>query len=109
MTVCHVDTQDTPSHARKADFLVVAAGSPELIQRSWVKPGAVVIDVGINFVPDATKKSGRRMVGDVSEEVRQVASHLTPVPGGVGPMTVAMLMHNTVLAWQRAYGLEERE
>ena len=90
--VCHIDTRDTAAIARTADILVVAVGRAGLVKRDWVKPGAIVIDVGINFVPDPTKKSGRRMAGDVDDEVRLVASHLTPVPGGVGPMTVAMLM-----------------
>lgn len=81
--------------------LVVAAGRAGLVQRDWVKPGACVIDVGINFTKDASKKSGQRMVGDVAPEVNEVAGHLTPVPGGVGPMTVAMLMQNTLEARRR--------
>ena len=101
VTVCHIDTQDTVAHSRKADILVVAVGKAGLVQKHWVKPGAVVIDVGINFVPDATKKSGKRMVGDCSPGVAEVAGHLTPVPGGVGPMTVASLMRNTAAAWER--------
>ena len=102
VAVCHVDTADTPSHARRADVLVVACGVAGLVPPSWVKPGAVVIDVGINFVPDASRKGGRRMVGDCAPEVAAVAGHLTPVPGGVGPMTVAMLMQNTLEARERA-------
>lgn len=82
-----------------ADILVVAVGVPELVKGDWVKPGAVVIDCGITAVDDASKKSGKRLVGDVAyEEVRQVAAAITPVPGGVGPMTVAMLIANTVQA-----------
>ena len=73
-----------------------------MVKSDWVKPGAVVIDCGINSIPDSTKKSGQRLVGDVAyKEVSEVASHITPVPGGVGPMTVAMLMHNTVYSANR--------
>ena len=101
VTVCHIDTKDVASHARQADILVVAVGKAGLVRRDWVKPGAIVIDVGINFVSDPTRKSGQRMVGDCDPEVKQVAGHLTPVPGGVGPMTVAMLMQNTLEARRR--------
>lgn len=84
---------------RQADILVVGIGRAELVKASWVKPGAVVIDCGINSIPDATKKSGQRLVGDVDfAEVSQVAGYITPVPGGVGPMTVCMLMKNTVIS-----------
>lgn len=103
VTTCHIHTKDTAAHARRADVLVSAVGKAGLVQESWVKPGAIVIDVGINFVPDATRKSGRRMVGDCSPGVRKAAAHVTPVPGGVGPMTVCMLMQNTLEAWQRAF------
>ena len=102
VSVCHIDTMDVPSHARRADVLVVAVGVAGLVKADWVKPGAIVIDVGINFVADASKKSGQRMVGDCAPEVLEVAGHLTPVPGGVGPMTVAMLMQNTLEARRRA-------
>ena len=105
VTTCHIDTPDVPSHSRRADVLVVAVGKAGLVQAGWVKPGAIVIDVGINFVEDATKKSGRRIAGDVDfEAVRTIAGHITPVPGGVGPMTVAMLMSNTVDACRRRSG-----
>merc|ERR1719336_761995 len=104
VTVCHSKTKDLASICRNADILVVAVGRPEMVKKDWVKPGAVVIDCGINAIPDATKKSGQRLVGDVDyNEVVEVASHLTPVPGGVGPMTVAMLMYNTVLGAVRAH------
>ena len=84
---------------RAADILVVATGTPQMVKRDWVKPGAVVIDCGINPIPDPSKKSGSRLVGDVAfPEVVEVAGAITPVPGGVGPMTVAMLMYNTVQA-----------
>ena len=100
VSICHIDTVDVSAHTRHADLLVVACGVAGLVKPEWIKPGAIVIDVGINFVPDASKKSGQRMVGDCDPEVAAVAGHLTPVPGGVGPMTVAMLMQNTLEAAQ---------
>ncbi|XP_050739607.1 C-1-tetrahydrofolate synthase, cytoplasmic-like isoform X5 [Eriocheir sinensis] len=103
VTTCHSRTANLPETAKSADILVVGIGSPELVKGSWVKPGAVVIDCGINSIPDSTKKSGSRLVGDVDyAEASKVASVITPVPGGVGPMTVAMLMNNTVLSAQKA-------
>lgn len=103
VTVVHSRTRDAPSLVRQADIVVVAAGSPELVKASWIKPGAVVIDCGITAVNDPTKKSGKRLVGDVAyNEVKEVAAAITPVPGGVGPMTVAMLIANTVQAARRA-------
>ena len=104
VTVCHSGTRDLPSIARTADILVAAIGQPEFVRASMVKPGAVVIDVGINRVVDATKKQGYRTVGDVKfDEVREVAGAISPVPGGVGPMTIAMLLKNTVqAAWSAA-------
>ncbi|CAB0035950.1 unnamed protein product [Trichogramma brassicae] len=102
VTVCHSKTEDIPKIVSTADILVVAIGQPELVKGSWIKPGAVVIDCGINSIPDLTKKSGQRVVGDVAyDEAFQVASYITPVPGGVGPMTVAIAMRNTVLSDQR--------
>ena len=99
VTVSHSRTRDLGAHTRRADILIVAAGRPQMITGDMVKPGAVVIDVGMNRIPDSSKKSGTRLVGDVAfEEVRQVASLITPVPGGVGKMTIAMLMSNTVRA-----------
>lgn len=99
VTVCHSRTRDLAAHTRQADILIVAAGRPQMVTADMVKPGAVVIDVGMNRIPDATKKSGSRLVGDVAfESVRQVASLITPVPGGVGKMTIAMLMANTARA-----------
>jgi len=99
VTVCHSATRDLPAIARTADILVAAMGQPEFVTASMVKPGAVVIDVGTSRVPDATKKQGYRTVGDVRfDEVREVARAITPVPGGVGPMTIAMLLSNTVRA-----------
>jgi 5,10-methylene-tetrahydrofolate dehydrogenase/methenyl tetrahydrofolate cyclohydrolase len=99
VTVCHSRTKDLPSVVRQADILIAAIGRTEMVRGEWIKPGAAVIDVGINSVPDATKKSGHRLVGDVCfEEAKEVAGYITPVPGGVGPMTIAMLMNNTLRA-----------
>ena len=101
VTICHSGTSNLPAMVRQADVLVAAIGRPAFIPADMVKPGAVVIDVGINRVPDATKKSGFRLVGDVHfPSVSPLASKITPVPGGVGPMTVAMLMKNTVKAFR---------
>ena len=99
VTVCHSRTRDLPALIRQADILIAAIGRTEMVRGDWIKPGAAVIDVGINSVPDATKKSGHRLVGDVNfAEASQVAGFITPVPGGVGPMTIAMLMKNTLRA-----------
>ena len=99
VTVCHSRTRDLAEHTRRADILIAAVGKAQMVTADMVKPGAVVIDVGMNRIPDATKKSGTRLVGDVAfDEVREVASLITPVPGGVGKMTIAMLMSNTVRA-----------
>ena len=99
VTVCHTGTKDLSSFTRQADILIAAAGSPAMISADMVKEGAVVIDVGVNRIPDSTKKSGFRLCGDVDfDAVKEVASYITPVPRGVGPMTIAMLMMNTVEA-----------
>ncbi len=99
VTVCHSRTQDLPGTVRRADILIAAIGKTEMVRGDWIKPGAAIIDVGINSVPDATKKSGHRLVGDVNfNEAKEVAGFITPVPGGVGPMTIAMLMKNTLRA-----------
>ncbi len=99
VTVCHSRTKDIAAVIREADILIAAIGKPEFVRGDWIKPGAAIIDVGINSKPDATKKSGYRLVGDVNfEEVKEVAGFITPVPGGVGPMTIAMLMNNTYRA-----------
>ncbi|MGZ9164750.1 MAG: bifunctional 5,10-methylenetetrahydrofolate dehydrogenase/5,10-methenyltetrahydrofolate cyclohydrolase, partial [Anaerolineales bacterium] len=93
VTVCHSRTRDLPGTVRQADILIAAIGRTEMVRGEWIKPGAAVVDVGINSVPDATKKSGHRLVGDVHfTEAKEVAGWITPVPGGVGPMTIAMLM-----------------
>jgi 5,10-methylene-tetrahydrofolate dehydrogenase/methenyl tetrahydrofolate cyclohydrolase len=106
VTVCHSRTRDLPSVVREADVLVAAVGRAEIVRRDWVKPGAVVIDVGTNPVADPTKKSGQRLVGDVAfDEVKEVASAITPVPGGVGPMTIAMLLANTLRAFKAQRGI----
>lgn len=103
VTVVHSKTQNPKKICREADIIVAACGSAEMVKRDWVKPGAVVIDVGTNSVDDKTKKSGYRLVGDVDyENVRKVASKITPVPGGVGPMTIAMLLSNTLASGKRA-------
>ena len=99
VTVCHSRTKDLPGVVRQADILIAAIGKMEMVRGDWIKPGAAVIDVGINSKPDATKKSGYRLVGDVNyDEAKEVAGFITPVPGGVGPMTIAMLMNNTLRA-----------
>jgi 5,10-methylene-tetrahydrofolate dehydrogenase/methenyl tetrahydrofolate cyclohydrolase len=101
VTVCHSRTRDLAGVCRQADIIVAAIGKTEMVRGDWIKPGAAVIDVGINSVPDATKKSGHRLVGDVNfAEAKEVAGWITPVPGGVGPMTIAMLMRNTLRAAQ---------
>lgn len=99
VTICHTGTKDIASFTKQADILIAAVGRPNTITADMVKPGATVIDVGVNRIPDDTKKSGFRLVGDVDfEAVKEVASFITPVPRGVGPMTIAMLMHNTLEA-----------
>ena len=105
VTICHSRTKDLPAVVREADVLVAAIGKPEMVRGDWVKPGAVVIDVGINRVEDATRPKGYRLVGDVAfDEVKEVASWITPVPGGVGPMTIAMLLQNTLKGAKMAAG-----
>ena len=102
VTVCHTGTRDLAAYTRQADILVVAAGRPGTVTGSMIKPGAVVVDVGVNRIPDASRKNGFRLVGDVdADSVSEVASLLTPVPGGVGPMTITMLLVNTLEAARR--------
>lgn len=97
ITVCHSRTRDLPAVCRQADILIAAVGRAEMVKADWVKPGAYVIDVGINRKDDPSRKSGYRLVGDVAyDEVKEVAGAITPVPGGVGPMTIAMLLKNTL-------------
>jgi 5,10-methylene-tetrahydrofolate dehydrogenase/methenyl tetrahydrofolate cyclohydrolase len=102
VTICHSRTRDLPAVTREADILIAAVGQPHMVKGSWVKPGAVVIDVGVNRVDDPTAKRGYRLVGDVVfDEAKEVAGAITPVPGGVGPMTIAMLLQNTLVSAQR--------
>ena len=99
VTICHTGTQNIASYTKQADILIAAAGTPKIISADMIKPGAAVIDVGVNRIPDASKKSGFRLCGDVDFEAAiSVASYITPVPRGVGPMTIAMLLQNTVEA-----------
>jgi methylenetetrahydrofolate dehydrogenase (NADP+)/methenyltetrahydrofolate cyclohydrolase len=99
VTICHSATRDIQAHCRRADIVIAAMGVAEFVKADMVKPGAVVMDVGVNRVPDATAKTGSRLVGDVAfAEVQPIAGRITPNPGGVGPMTIAMLMQNTVRA-----------
>ena len=103
VTVCHSRTKDLKFHTKRADIIIAAIGKPEMLTGDMIRPGAVVIDVGINRVVDPTSRKGYRLVGDVHfESARRVASHITPVPGGVGPMTIAMLLKNTVRAARQA-------
>lgn len=99
VTICHSKTKNIPELVKNADIVIAALGKPAFVKGDWIKPDAIVIDVGINYVPDSTKKSGQRLVGDVDfESVKAKAQYLTPVPGGVGPMTVAMLVDNVYKA-----------
>ena len=102
LTICHSRTQNLPDVVRQADILIAAVGRAEMVRGDWIKPGAVVIDVGVNAVEDNSLEKGYRLVGDVAfNEVLQVASAITPVPGGVGPMTIAMLLRNTLDSAER--------
>jgi methylenetetrahydrofolate dehydrogenase (NADP+)/methenyltetrahydrofolate cyclohydrolase len=103
VTLCHSQTRDIAAHCRRADILIAAMGSPEFVKAGMVKPGAVVIDVGVTRVPDAAAKGGTRLVGDVDfKNVQPIAGKITPNPGGVGPMTIALLLQNTVRAAEMA-------
>ena len=104
-TLCHTGTKDLAAFTRTADVVVVAAGSPDTLTGDMLKPGAVVIDVGVNRVPDATKGKGYRLCGDADfESCAEVASAITPVPGGVGPMTITMLLWNTLESAKKVCG-----
>jgi methylenetetrahydrofolate dehydrogenase (NADP+)/methenyltetrahydrofolate cyclohydrolase len=108
VTVAHSKTRDLPAVVRRADIVVAAVGRAEMVRGGWIKPGAIVIDVGINRLPTADGKG--RLVGDVAyDEAVDVAAAITPVPGGVGPMTIAMLMRNTLVAAHRRAGLADPE
>ena len=107
VTVCHSRTQDLEGHIKQADVLVAAIGKPQFVKGDWLKAGAVVIDVGTNYIPDESKKSGQRLVGDVDfESAEKVASKITPVPGGVGPMTVAILLQNVIDAATKYFEIQ---
>ena len=109
VTICHSRTRDLKAHLRRADIVVAAIGRPQMITGDMLKPGAAVIDVGINRVGDDSRNRGYRLVGDVDfESAREVAGAITPVPGGVGPMTIAMLMKNTLRAAEMALGKADR-
>ena len=108
VTVAHSKTRDLPGVVRRADIVVAAVGRPEMVRGDWIKPGATIIDVGINRIP--TEDGKGRLVGDVAyDEAAEVAAAITPVPGGVGPMTIAMLMRNTLVAAHRRAGLADPE
>ncbi|MGC6534953.1 MAG: bifunctional methylenetetrahydrofolate dehydrogenase/methenyltetrahydrofolate cyclohydrolase, partial [Parvibaculales bacterium] len=111
VTMAHSRTADLPAMCRQADILVAAVGIPEMVKGDWVKPGACVIDVGINRIDAPEKGEGKtRLVGDVDfAAASQVAAHITPVPGGVGPMTIACLLRNTLTAFCRQNGFDEIE
>ena len=99
VTICHTGTKNMAEITRQADILIAASGHPHTVTADMIKDGAVVIDVGVNRIPDASKKSGFRLIGDCDfEDLKEKASYITPVPGGVGPMTIAMLMYNTLEA-----------
>jgi len=101
VTVAHSRTDNIAEICQEADIIIAAVGRPEMVKTTWVKDGAIVVDVGINRVADATRERGWRLAGDVDPAVAEVASWLSPVPGGVGPMTIAMLMENTVMAAEK--------
>jgi len=103
VTICHSATKDIKSHCRRADIIIAAMGVPHFLKADMVKPGVVIMDVGVNRVPDATSKTGTKLVGDVDyANLLPLASKITPNPGGVGPMTIAMLLQNTVRAAELA-------
>ena len=103
VTICHTGTKNMAEITRQADIIIAAAGKPHTLTKEMVKPGAAVIGVGVNRIPDATKKSGFRLIGDCDfEDLKETAGFITPVPGGVGPMTIAMLMQNTLEAAENA-------
>jgi methylenetetrahydrofolate dehydrogenase (NADP+)/methenyltetrahydrofolate cyclohydrolase len=107
VTVCHTRTKNLAAHTKRADIVIAAAGKPNTVTADMVKDGVIVIDVGVNRIEDSTKKQGFRLVGDVDfEAVKEKASLITPVPGGVGPMTITMLLYNTVESAKRAAGID---
>jgi methylenetetrahydrofolate dehydrogenase (NADP+)/methenyltetrahydrofolate cyclohydrolase len=109
VTICHSQTRDIAAHCRRADILIAALGSPEFVKSNMVKPGAVVIDVGVNRITDPAAKGGTRLVGDVDfDAVQPIAGKITPNPGGVGPMTIALLLQNTVRAAEQLSKIENK-
>ncbi len=102
VTISHSRTKDLPNICLQADLIIAAIGSADFVKPEWIKPGAMVIDVGINRISDSTRKSGYRLTGDVDPNAANIAGWISPVPGGVGPMTIAMLMSNTVLATEQS-------
>lgn len=109
VTICHSRTRDLPAVTREADILITAVGRPEMVKADWVKPGAVVIDVGSNRIEDSATEKGYRWVGDVAfDEVKDVAGAITPSPGGVGPMTITMLLKNTLRAAELAISKQNK-
>lgn len=105
VTVCHIETIDIMKHTQMADILIVGVGVPHLVKREWVKDDVVIVDIGINSINDPSKKKGYRLVGDVDyENIKNIASYITPVPGGIGPMTVSMLMKNTLISYKNSIG-----
>jgi len=107
VTLCHSRSRDLPRICADADILIAAAGQPQLVEEDWIRPGAAVIDVGIHRIQDLSHPKGHRLVGDVHPNAERVAGFLSPVPGGVGPMTIAMLLENTVRAFQLQKGVQE--
>ena len=106
VTVCHIETVDIINHLKMADIVISACDQPQYIKKEWLKEGVIVIDVGINTIPDSTWKNGYRIVGDVDfDNVQEIASKITPVPGSVGPITVAMLLLNTLDSFKRIKGV----
>jgi methylenetetrahydrofolate dehydrogenase (NADP+)/methenyltetrahydrofolate cyclohydrolase len=106
VTICHSHTKNLPEVCRQADILIAAVGQVEIVKKDWVKPGAAVIDVGTHRIEDDTKEKGYYLTGDVAfDEVKEVAGAISPSPGGVGPMTIAMLMRNTVRAAKIEHGI----
>lgn len=103
VTLCHTQTHDIKSHCLKADILVSAVGQPGFVKKDWLNPQMVIVDVGITRVPNANSKTGFALVGDLDPQAREIVETITPVPGGVGPLTVAMVLQNCLKAWEAAF------
>lgn len=103
VTLCHSGTKDMEQVLKESDIVVSCLGKPQFVKAEWLKEGCTVIDVGIHYIPSKTSKTGKKLVGDVdTAAAKKVAKYITPVPGGVGPMTIAMLMSNTVKSWKQS-------